>query len=154
VAREAELAHEAAMGALRETIEAGRAREASLVGTLHDCRVELASAAERADALRRELARLDQIEADLVARVEQARQRQTQTAERSAWLAEERERTDALAREVAVERDRIEEDARAAGVSHQELAGQLQEIEREVRSVEAELRTITSAVHERELKLT
>jgi chromosome segregation protein len=154
VAREAESAHEAAMSALRDRIEAGRAREEELVGMLHDCRIDLASAAERADALRRELARLDQIEADLVERVEHARERQTQTAERSAGLAEERQRTDALARDVAIERDRIEKDARAAGASHQQLVSDLQQIEGDVRTVEAELRANTSAVHERELRLT
>ncbi len=153
-AREAEMAHESAMAGLRETIETARAREAEMVGELSACRVELASATERAEALGRELIRLDQIEADLNERAKQARERQTQNAERSAWLAAERERTDVAAREVAVERDRIEEEARAAAARHEELQTELREIDGETRGLESDLRSLTAASHEREIKLT
>lgn len=154
VAREAETTHEAAMTALRETIEAARAREAELVAELTACRVELASATERLEALGRELGRLDQIEADLTERLAEARQRQTQNAERSAWLAAERDRTDASARDVAVERDRIEDEARAAAAQHEELVSGLRQIEGETRGLESELRSVVGSMHEREIKLT
>jgi chromosome segregation protein len=153
-AREAEAAHEAAMGALRETIETARTREAGLVTDLTACRVELASAAERLEALRRELLRLDQIEADLAERLVQARQRQTQNAERGAWLEAERERTDVAAREVAVERDRIEEEARGAGARHEDLQAELRQIEGDSRGLESELRAVVGSTHELELRLT
>ncbi|MBI2206571.1 MAG: chromosome segregation protein SMC, partial [Candidatus Rokubacteria bacterium] len=154
IAREAETAHESAMAGLRDTIEAARAREAEIVAELTACRVELAAATERAEALGRELTRLDQIEADLDQRATQARARQTQNAERSSWLAAERERTDVAAREVAVERDRIEEDARAAAARHEELQTELRTIDGETRGLEAELRSLTTSSHEREITLT
>ena len=153
-AREAEAAHETAMAALRETIETARAREADLVAELTACRVDLASATERLEALGRELMRLDQIESDLTERLAQARQRQTQNTERSAWLEAERERTDAAAREVAIERDRIEEEARAAGARHEELLTELGQIETESGSLEGEVRRLVASTHERELSLT
>jgi chromosome segregation protein len=153
-AREAETAHEATMAALRETIETGRTREAELVAELSACRVELASATERLEALGRELTRLDQIESDLTERLAQARHRQTQNAERSAWLEAERERTDVAAREVALERDRIEEETRAAGARHEELLSALGEIETESGGLEAEVRRLVASTHELELSLT
>ena len=95
-AREAEARQEAAMATARATIETAQARETELVAELSACRV-----AERADALTRELARLDEMEADVTERVGQAQQRQAQLGERRQWLSEERERTDASARDVA-----------------------------------------------------
>ena len=154
IAREAEATHEAAMSGLRTTIEVARGREAEMVAELTACRVDLASAAERLEALGRELTRLDQIEADLTERAAQARQRQTQNAERSNWLAAERDRTDAAAREVAVERDRLEEEARAAGARHEELVSELRQIESDTRALESELRSMVAATHEREIRLT
>src|SRR5436190_2511916 len=61
-AREAEARQEAAMATARATIETAQARETQLVAELSACRVDVASVAERADALTRELARLDEIE--------------------------------------------------------------------------------------------
>ena len=63
------------------------------------------------------------METDFTARIEQARQRQAQLGERQAWLASERERTDAAARDVAIERDQREDEARQAGESHQVRLG-------------------------------
>ena len=45
----------------RDAIENARVREADLVGQLTACRVECASVAQRAEALGRELARLDEM---------------------------------------------------------------------------------------------
>src|SRR5438132_2647857 len=68
-AREAEGRHERAMVGLREAIEHSQTRDESLIGELTACRVDLASAMERVDALGRELTRLDQSEADLYERL-------------------------------------------------------------------------------------
>jgi len=153
-AREAEAAREAGMTALREAIAAAQERETTLVAALTARRVDAASVAERVEALRRELTRLDEIEADLDPRLGQARQRQTQLAERRVWLAEERERTDAAARDVAVERDRAEAEARHAGEHHEDLLAGLRATENELRGVEAELRRLVESIHERELAAT
>jgi chromosome segregation protein len=82
------------------------------------------------------------------------RQRQTQLRERSTWLGEERERTDVAAREVAIERDRVEEEARAAGQYHEGLLAQLRAIETEMRAVESEVSRVIGAIHEIELRAT
>src|SRR4029453_2093533 len=106
-----------------ETAQLG---ETALGARLTEARVELAGIAERAEAFGRELARLDEMETDFTARIEQARQRQTQLGERRAWLGGrrawrggERERTDEAARDVAIERDQRENEAREASESHQ-----------------------------------
>jgi chromosome segregation protein len=153
-AREAETMHERAMVGLRESIGRAQERDEALVSALTACRVELASATERVDALGRELARLDQIETDLLERQETTRQRRTQLAERITWLGEERERTDVAAQDVAVERDRVESDARAAAEFHEGLLEDLRVLEGEMRSAESEVSRIVAATHEIELRAT
>src|SRR5438094_409547 len=153
-AREAEARQEAAMAAARAAIDTAQARETELVAELSACRVDAASVAERAEALTRELARLDEMEADVTERVGQAQQRQAQLGERRQWLAEERERTDASARDVAVERDRLEAEARGAGQGHQTLLDELTTIEAELRGVQAELSRAVAAIHDVELRAT
>ena len=153
-AREAEARQESAMASARAAIETAQVRETELVAELTACRVEVASVAERAEALTRELARLDEMEADVTQRVGQAQQRQTQLGERQQWLAEERERTDAGARDVAVERDRLELEARGAGERHQTLLGELAAVEAETRTVQTELSRAVSAIHDLELRAT
>src|SRR2546426_1094176 len=101
VARDAEEAIEAAAAGVREAIEGAQADETALGAELTACRVDLASATERVEALGRELPRLDEIGRDLAQRLAQAGQRQTQLAERRAWLARERESTGPPAREGA-----------------------------------------------------
>src|SRR2546426_556116 len=118
LARDAETAHEARMARLREAIETAQVRETELVAETTACRVALASTTERVEALGRELTRIDDIERDLTARIDQARARQAQLTDRRAWLAEERGRTDASAREIAVERDRVGGGVRQAGEGH------------------------------------
>ncbi|OLB53444.1 MAG: chromosome segregation protein SMC, partial [Candidatus Rokubacteria bacterium 13_2_20CM_2_70_11] len=112
LARDAEATHEARMARLREAIEAAQARETELVAQTTACRVDVASTTERVEALGRELTRIDDIERDFTGRIEQARARQVQLADRRTWLTEERERTDASAREIAVERDRKDAEVR------------------------------------------
>jgi chromosome segregation protein len=151
LARDAEAGHEAAMARVRDAIERAQAQEAALGADLTACRVDFAGATERVDALGREISRLDEIERDVTGRIAQARQRQMQLAERRAWLGEERERTDVSAREVAVERDRIEEEARQAGERHAGLLAELRAIETELRSVEGEIGRLIASIHELDL---
>ena len=153
-AREAEARQEAAMATARATIETAQARETQLVAELSACRVDVASVAERADALTRELARLDEMEADVTERVGQGQQRQAQLGERRQWLSEERERTDANARDVALERDRLEEEARGAGQRHQALLDELTAIEGDLRGGQGELSRAVAAIHDIELRAT
>ena len=153
-ARDAEARHERAMGGLREAIEQAQRRDEMLGGELTACRVELAAATERVDALGRERARLDQIEAELNERLTMTQQRQGQLHDRVVWLREERERTDAAAREVAGERDRVEEEARHAGQYHEGLLADLRALEGEIRGAEHEASKTVGAIHEVELRAT
>ena len=153
-AHEAEARHERTTAGLRESIERAQTRDDELITALTACRVDLASATERVEALGRELARLEQIETDLNERLETTRQRQSQLGERSAWLTDERERTDIAAREVAIERDRVEEEARAAGQHHEGLLAELRAVEMETRSVESEVSRVVGSMHGVELKAT
>jgi chromosome segregation protein len=150
----AEARQEAAMATVRAAIEAAQAGETTLAARLTAARVELAGVAERTEALRRELARLDEMEADFTARIEQGRQRRAQIEERHGWLVAERERTDAAALEVAAERDRREGEARQAGERHQALADELRAIEDDARAVQAEVGRLVAAIHEVELQAT
>ncbi len=154
LAREAEAAHEAAMARSRAAIDAAQVQEATLGGELTACRVELAGATERVDALGRELQRLGDMERALAERLEQARRRQGQLHDRRAWLAEERERTDAGARDVAIERDRMEGETRLAAEQHEQLAAELRGLEGETRGVEGAIGRLISSVHELDLAAT
>jgi len=116
--------------------------------------VELAGIVERAEAFGRELLRLDEMEVDFAARIEQARQRQTQLGERRAWLMAERERTDDAARDVAAERDQREEEARQAGESHQVRLDEARALDEEMRMAQGELNRLVGGIHEVELKAT
>ena len=154
VAREAEARQEAAMAVARTAIDTAQTHETALVAELTTCRVDVASVAERAEALARELGRLDEMEAEVGARAAQAEQRQTQLADRRAWLTDERERTDAGARDVALDRDRLEDEARAAGERHQQLLDELTAVETDIRSVDADLTRAVRAIHDVELRAT
>src|SRR5205814_6704769 len=87
-------------------------------------------------------------------RVAHAQQRQGQLTERRQWLSEEHERTDASARDVAVERDRLETEARGAGERHQTLLAELATVEAALRSVQGELSRAVTAIHDIELRAT
>ncbi len=90
------------------------------------------------------------------ARIEQARQRQAQLGRAPArGSSSERERTDAAAREVAVERDRREDEARQAGESTSGRGWtKLRALEEESRAVQGELNRLVAGIHEIELKAT
>jgi chromosome segregation protein len=153
-ARDAEARHDASMSRLRAAIEEAQEAETRLVGELTTCRIELASARERVEALGRELGRLDEMERDLTGRLAQARGRRAQVEERRAWLGEERERTDLAARDVATDRDRLDAEVRLAAERHEGLVGELRTIEVEARSLDAEIARLTAGIHERELEAT
>src|SRR6266540_314385 len=148
IARNAEEAIEAAAAKVREAIESAQADETAIGAELTACRVDLASATERVEALGRELPRLDEIGRDLAQRLAQAGQRQTQLTERRAWLADERERTDLAAREVAVERDRTDAAARQATEEHDGLTSELRAVEHDSRGAESELGRLVASAHE------
>jgi len=152
--RQAEENHESAMAALRASIDAAQAEETRAVTELTECRVEMASAAERVEALKREIAHLDDLRVELAARLEQGRARQQQIRERSAWLAEERDRTDVAAREIAAERDRLEGEERELAERHEALVAELRGIETESRAIQSELGRLASSAHAIELSAT
>jgi chromosome segregation protein len=154
LAHEAERRHEATMGELRAAIEAAAQREAGLSAELTACRVELASAAERLEALGRERVRLDQMETDLAGRRLQAGDRRLQLGERARGLETEGARADEAAQEASRERDRKESAVRAAVVEHEEQMAALSTIEAEARRVDAELGEQTAAIHDCELRAT
>ncbi len=154
LARQAEERSESTAAAVRASIEAAQAQETLGVTELTGCRVEVASAAERVEALKREVAHLDDLRVELTARLEQGRGRWQQIRERGAWLADERERTDAAAREVAADRDRLEAEERELALRHEALLAELRAIEAESRSVQAELGRLGAAAHAIELRAT
>ena len=154
LSRQAEDTHQAGMATLRGSIARVQAEETRAVSELTACRVEVAASAERVEALRRELARLDELGAELAARVEQDQARHQQVGERRAWLALERERTDASAREVAADRDRLEVEERALAEDHEALLSELRSIEEESRSLQGELGRLAAAAHAVELSAT
>jgi chromosome segregation protein len=153
-ATEAEGGHATTIAGLREMIETAQYRETELVASLTTSRVEVASVAERVEALGRELGRIDQMESELTERLTQARARRQHVSERQVWLSQERERTDAAAREVAQDRDRAEVDVQGAGEQHETLLSELRTVEHEVRELESELGRLVSAIHDIELKAT
>jgi chromosome segregation protein len=154
LAHEAETRHEEAMAGLRASIDAAREDEAALSGELTACRVEMASAAERMEALGRERVRLDDMETDLSNRQAQARGRRAQLEERCQWLGAEQRRADEAAQEAAGERNRMEEAVRGAVEQHEQFLDQLSTTEAGARRVDEALREQTTAIHECELRAT
>jgi chromosome segregation protein len=154
LARDAEARHETLMADIRGAIEVAQGREATLGSELTACRVDLASLAERVEALGRERVRLDQMEADLTERLQQAQTRQVQLSERRVHLAEERDRTDAAARDGAEERTLREAELRVAIEQHEALLAELTGVESALRAAHADTGRLTAAMHELELTAT
>jgi chromosome segregation protein len=153
-AQEAEQSQENVMSALKTTIDGAHAREADAGAELTACRVEMAAAAERVEATRRELTHLDELGRELASRREQGRSRAQQLRERSVWLAEERARTDLAAREVAAERDRLDAAERELAERHEELAAELRALEADARTAQSEIGRLKGTAHAIELKAT
>jgi chromosome segregation protein len=154
LARQADESHQAVMATLRAAIERAQTEETGAVTELTTTQVEAASAAERVEALRRELGRLDELGAELAGRVDQGQVRQQQIGDRRAWLGLERERTDAAAREVAVDRDRLEAEERTLTAQHDALVAELRSIDAEARVLQGELGRLAAAAHAIELSAT
>ncbi|MBI2153473.1 MAG: chromosome segregation protein SMC [Candidatus Rokubacteria bacterium] len=154
VALEAEGALERTMAELRATVEASQEREASLATALTTCRVEWAAHGERVEAIRRELAHMDELAEDLAQRRSQAEERRSQLSLRRTDLSREREQTDERARRVAADRDRLEAEERGIARQHAELVSRLQEIEAAAGQSQRALDQVKDQLHGVELKAT
>jgi chromosome segregation protein len=137
--------------ALQALLESGQGDEAGLTERLTACRVELATVAERVEALGRDIERITSLERDFGLQQEQSATRRAQTAERRADLAAERERTDAQAREAVAERDRLEGDVAVIAEAHQRQLDERQGIESELREVQHQLNGLVSRLHQLDL---
>ncbi len=154
VIRDAEQVHERTMSSIRDSIDTAQTMETAAVTELTTCRVEAAAAAERVEALKRELAQLADVGRELLSRVDQAGARQAQVRERASLLDAERTQTDATAREVAGERDRLEAEERTQAQRHEAVLSELRAIELEAREVQGELNRLGGAAHGLELRAT
>jgi chromosome segregation protein len=139
------------MTELQAHLENGQGDEAALNERITTCRVELATEAERVEALGRDIERLTSLEQDFGAQQEQAVARRAQTAERRSDLAAERERTDAQAREAVTERDRLEAEVAVIAEEHQRQLGERQALEGELREVQQHLNGLVSRLHQLDL---
>jgi len=153
-AREADVELERVMTELRAAVEASQERDAALAGALTTCRVEWAALGERVEGGRRELAHMDDLDADLARRRSQAEERRSQLALRRTDLSREREQTDERARQVASDRDRLEAEERGIAREHADLVSRLQEIEAAAGQSQEALDQIKEQIHGLELKAT
>jgi chromosome segregation protein len=139
------------MTALQGLLESGQGDEAGLTERLTICRVELATVAERVEALGRDIERIIGLERDFGLQQEQSATRRTQTAERRVDLTTERERTDAQARDAVAERDRLEAEVAVIAEEHQRQLGERQTLEAELREVQHQLNGLVSRLHQLDL---
>jgi chromosome segregation protein len=153
-ARRAEASLEALMTELRCSVEMTQERESRLVADLTSTQVEWASLGERVEALRREMVHLEGVDRDLVERLAQAAGRRQVVSERQQDLSLEQERTDLRAREVAVDRDRLEGEERDLSRNHHDLLAVLEEIETAMKESERELEGVMKESHAVELQAT
>jgi chromosome segregation protein len=139
------------MTALQGLLESGQSDEAGLTERLTACRVELATVAERVEALGRDIDRIMELERDFGLQQQQSAARRAQTAERRGDLAAERERTDAQARDAVTERDRLEAEVAVIAEEHQRQLGERQALESELREVQQHLNGLVSRIHQLDL---
>jgi len=139
------------MTEVQALLESGQGEETALADRITTCRVELATEAERVEALGRDIERLGDLERDFAAQQEQAVTRRAQTTERRSDLAAERERTDAQAREAVTERDRLEAEVAVIAEEHQRQLGERQTLEGELREVQQHLNALVSRLHQLDL---
>jgi chromosome segregation protein len=159
---------ESSLGAARETearldretrdlgmeLDGNRGLEASLVADATACRVDLAGVSERVDALGRDIARLGELGRDFGAQLDQAGRRRAQVAERRGELHDERERTDAQAREAAVERDRWEAELAVVAEAHRERQSLIESIEGAIGEAQQRVAGLVREIHDLELRET
>ncbi|MEX2220915.1 MAG: chromosome segregation protein SMC [Candidatus Rokuibacteriota bacterium] len=139
------------MTALQALLESGQGDEAELTERLTVCRVELATVAERVEALGRDIERIMGLEQDFGLQQQQSVARRAQTAERRSDLAAERERTDAQAREAVTERDRLEAEVAVIAAEHQRQLDARQTLETELRELQQQLNGLVSRLHQLDL---
>ncbi len=137
--------------ALQALLETGQSDEAGLTERLTVCRVELATVAERVEALGRDIERILGLERDFGLQQQQSVARRAQTAERRGDLAAERERTDAQARDAVAERDRLEAEVAVIAEEHQHQLDERQTLETDLREVQHQLTTLVSRLHQLDL---
>ena len=137
--------------ALQALLESGQGDEAGLTERLTVCRVELATVAERVDALGRDIERITGLEQDFGLQQQQSVGRRAQTVERRSDLGAERERTDALARDAVAERDRLEAEVAVIAEEHQRQIELRQALETDLRDVQHQLTTLVSRLHQLDL---
>jgi len=142
------------MDVLRKGLEADQAAEASLMGSVTACRVELATVLERVESLGRDIERLTTLEAEFGLRIEESGIRRTQTIERRQELGREQSRTDDRAREVGAERDRLEEDVSVRAEEHNRRLEERQTTETAMRDAQHQLDTLVGRIHELDIKET
>ena len=139
------------MTALQGLLERGQGDEAGLTDRLTACRVELATVAERVEALGRDIDRIMELERDFRLQQQQSAARRTQTTERRGDLAAERARTDGQARDAVAERDRLEAEVAIIAEEHQRQLGERQAVETELREVQHQLNGLVSRLHQLDL---
>ena len=137
--------------ALQALLESGQGDETGLTERLTVCRVELATVAERVDALGRDIERITGLEQDFGLQQQQSVGRRAQTAERRSDLGAERERTDAQARDAVAERDRLEAEVAVIAEEHQRQLELRQALETDLRDVQHQLTTLVSRLHQLDL---
>ena len=137
--------------ALQALLESGQGDEAGLTERLTVCRVDLATVAERVEALGRDIERILGLEQDFGLQQQQSVARRAQTAERRGDLATERERTDAQARDAVAERDRLEAEVAVIAEEHQRQLDERQAIETDLREVQQHLNGLVSRLHQLDL---
>jgi chromosome segregation protein len=141
----------------RETREMGttldgiRSEETILVGEATACRVEAAAVSERVDALGRDVDRLALLEQEFGAQLEQSGRRRAQVLERRTDINQERERTDANAREAGLERDRREAELSVVAEEHRDRVSQVSAVDVEARDTQQTLADVVREIHQREL---
>jgi len=153
-AAEREIALDRQMAELREALDVAQTAEAGLGRDLTACQADLAVTAERVEALGRDIERLGEFEREFGAQLEQAALRRVQLAERRDDLSQERQRTDAQAREAAVERDRLEADVRVIAEEHQTQVAERDKVDAELKEVQHEVNDLVTRVHELDLRAT
>jgi len=137
--------------ALQALLESGQGDEAGLTERLTVCRVELATVAERVEALGRDIERILGLEQDFGLQQQQSVARRAQTAERRGDLSAERERTDAQARDAVAERDRLEAEVAVIAEEHQRQLDDRQALETDLREVQQHLNGLVNRLHQLDL---
>jgi chromosome segregation protein len=140
--------------ALRAELEERRAAEATLAEAVTTCRLTVAGAAGRAEALAGDLGRLAELMAETEGRVAECRRRRLQIAERRTETAREQAAADRAAQEAAERRRRLEEAVTAEAERREARADELRGLEDEQRAAEQERQGAVAAIHRVELAAT